>query len=293
MKTNLFIRNALTVLIIAGLFFATPALSPAASAQSTCGDTYVVRAGDTMRKIAQACGITLQSLIAANPEVINPNLIFPGQVLRTKPGVVIPPTGGQTYIVQRGDTLRIIANRFGTTVDAILRLNPQITNANRILVGQSILLPEGVIIPPTGDQTYIVQRGDTLRIIANRFGTTVAAILQLNPQITNPNLIFPGQVIRIGAGAPPPPPPDGFQSYIVQRGDTLRIIAARFGTTVQALIVLNPQISSVASPNPYAPAFSTFRGNRAHFSRTGPKSIPKLSRTSCLVICGFHPVIYQ
>jgi tyrosinase len=244
MKTNLFFRNALTVLIIAGLFFASPAFSPAVNAQSTCGDTYVVRAGDTMRKIAQACGITLQTLIAANPEVTNPNLIYPGQVLRTKPGVVIPPTGGQTYIVQRGDTLRIIANRFGTTVDAILKLNPQITNANIIFVGQSIRLPEGVIIPPTGDQTYIVQRGDTLRIIANRFGTTVTAILQLNPQITNPNLIFPGQVIRLGAGAPPPPPPDGFQSYIVQRGDTLRIIAARFGTTAQALINLNPQITN-------------------------------------------------
>jgi tyrosinase len=241
MKTKHFLRNMLIAVIVAGLFFASPAFSPAASAQSTCGDTYVVRAGDTMRKIAQACGISLQTLIAANPEITNPNLIFPGQVLRTKAGVVIPPTGGQTYIVQRGDTLRIIANRFGTTVDAILKLNPQITNANLIFVGQSIKLPEGVIIPPTGDQTYIVQRGDTLRIIANRFGTTVTAILQLNPQITNPNLIFPGQVIRVRAGSPPT---DGFQSYIVQRGDTLRIIATRFGTTVQALLILNPQITN-------------------------------------------------
>jgi tyrosinase len=241
MKTNLFLRNTLIALIIAGLFFATPIFTPAVKAQSTCGDVYVVKAGDTMRKIAQACGIPLQTLIAANPEVTNPNLIFPGQVLRTKAGVVIPPTGGKTYIVQRGDTLRIIANRFGTTVDAILKLNPQITNANLIYVGQTITLLEGVIIPPTGDQTYIVQRGDTLRIIANRFGTTVTAILQLNPQITNPNLIFPGQVIRIGAGVPPS---NGFESYIVQRGDTLRIIAARFGTTVQALIVLNPQITN-------------------------------------------------
>jgi LysM repeat protein len=240
MNTKLFIRNAFLVLIIAALFFATPAFSPAVQAQSTCGDTVVVQPGDTMRKIAQACGISLQTLILANPEVKDPNLIYPGQVLRTKTGVVIPPTGGQTYIIQRGDTLRIIANRFGTTVDAILKLNPQITNANLIYVGQAIKLPDGsVIIPPTGDQTYVVQRGDTLRIIANRYGTTVTAILQLNPQIVNPNLIYPGQVIRIRAGAPPT---DGFQSYIVQRGDTLRIIANRFGTTVTAILALNPQI---------------------------------------------------
>jgi tyrosinase len=240
MITKYLLRNTMLVLIIAGLFFATPAFSPAVSAQSTCGDTYVVKAGDTMRKIAQACSVPLQTLISLNPEIRDPNLIFPGQVLRLKAGVVIPPTG-QTYVVQRGDTLRIIANRFGTTVDAILRVNPQITNPNLIFVGQRINLPEGAVVPPTGDQTYVVQRGDTLRIIANRFGTTVTAILQLNPQITNPNLIFPGQVIRVRAGTPPT---DGFQSYVVQRGDTLRIIANRFGTTVQALLVLNPQITN-------------------------------------------------
>jgi len=238
MNTKTLLRNLFLIVIVLGLLFASPGFSPAVSAQSACGDTYVVKSGDTMRKIAQACGIPLQTFIALNPEVTNPNLIYPGQVLRTKAGVVLPPAGGQTYIIQRGDTLRIIANRFGTTVDAILKLNPQITNPNLIYAGQSIRLPEGVVTPPS-DQTYVVQRGDTLRLIANRFGTTVTAILQLNPQIVNPNLIYPGQVIRIRAAAPPT---DGFQSYIVQRGDTLRIIASRFGTTVQALINLNPQI---------------------------------------------------
>ena len=73
---------------------------------------------------------------------------------------------------------------------AILKVNPQITNPNLIFVGQGITIPAGV-------STYAVQRGDTLRIIANRFGTTVDNLLVLNPNIKNPNLIYVGQVIRV------------------------------------------------------------------------------------------------
>jgi len=50
---------------------------------------------------------------------------------------------------------------------------------------------------PAGTTSYIVQRGDTLRIIANRFGRTVDGLLAVNPKITNPNVIYVGQVIRI------------------------------------------------------------------------------------------------
>jgi peptidoglycan endopeptidase LytE len=42
-----------------------------------------------------------------------------------------------------------------------------------------------------------VQKGDTLRIIANKFGTTVDALLKLNPEIKNANLIYVGQVIKV------------------------------------------------------------------------------------------------
>ncbi|HSJ87213.1 MAG TPA: LysM peptidoglycan-binding domain-containing protein, partial [Anaerolineales bacterium] len=101
-----------------------------------------------------------------------------------------PPPAGQTYWVQRGDTLRIIAAKFGTTVESILKLNPNITNPNLIFVGQAISIPSGAT-------TYLVQRGDTLRIIANKFGTSVDALLALNPKITNQNLIYVGQVITV------------------------------------------------------------------------------------------------
>jgi LysM repeat protein len=54
--------------------------------------------------------------------------------------------------------------------------------------------------------TYIVQPGDTLTLIAQRFGSTVASIVSVN-NISDPNLIFVGQVLQIPvAGAPPAPP---------------------------------------------------------------------------------------
>lgn len=59
---------------------------------------------------------------------------------------------------------------------------------------------------PTGT-TYTVKSGDTLSGIAAQHGVTLAALLAANPQITNPNLIFAGQVINIPGGAAPPPPP--------------------------------------------------------------------------------------
>lgn len=106
--------------------------------------------------------------------------------------------------------------------------------------------------------TYRVTWGDTLTNLASRFGTTITAILQANPQISNPNLIFVGQDLEIPTGSTPPgtpvpppttpppvPPPTGSQVYIVQPGDTLSAIARRFNTTVSAIA----QASGIANFN--------------------------------------------
>ncbi len=102
------------------------------------------------------------------------------------------------YVVQPGDTLFSLARRFGTTVAAIMQANPQITDPNIIFVGQIITIPTAVPpTPPPGTSRYVVQPGDTLSAIARRFGITLQALRNANPQITNPDLIFPGQIIFI------------------------------------------------------------------------------------------------
>ena len=92
--------------------------------------TYVVQWGDTMRNIAYRMGVDQNSLIAANPQIWNPNWIFAGQVINL-------PNAPQYYTVQYGDTLAIIAARFGTSLYSLESLN-QLWNPNLIYVGQVI-----------------------------------------------------------------------------------------------------------------------------------------------------------
>ena len=155
---------------------------------------------------------------------------------------------GTGVTVASGDTLRKIADRCGTTVSALRLANPEIGNGNLIYPGQALLLPGAILGTDGGYLIYVVARGDTVKSLAARFGSTVDSIVASNPAITNVNLIHEGQRLTIYAqpvGTPPPPPPSGGQIYYVKRGDTLKKIAAKFNTTVDAILQLN----YIANPN--------------------------------------------
>lgn len=159
------------------------------------------------------------------------------------------------YTVQRGNTLSGIASRYGTTVGEIARIN-NIRNVNLIFPGQILRIPtnstvQGNETRATGKIIYTVKPGDTLSEIALRYGVTVNQIVSLN-NIRNPNLIFPGEKLRITSISMPNSnqnqelnKPTTQRVYIVQRGDTLSGIALRFGTTVQNLVNLN----NIQNPN--------------------------------------------
>jgi LysM repeat protein len=232
-------KKFLQLFILAAVLLASFASTSAAFAAG-CGSSVIVENGDTLLKIANRCGTTVSALKLANPQIGSGNLIYPGQSLML-PGAILGSDGGYfIYIVARGDTLKGLAVRFATTVEALLAANPAIRNPNVIYEGQQLKVYDPQTTPPPppplpGGQAYYVQRGDTLRKIASKFSTTVDAILRANPQISNPNVIYVGQAITI---------PAGVATYVVQRGDTLRIIANKFGTTVDNLLRLNPNIKN-------------------------------------------------
>ena len=100
-----------------------------------------------------------------------------------------------TYVIQPGDTLSGIAQRYGTTVSALSSLNG-ISDPDLIYAGNTIRVPENGGSGSSGAQYYTIQPGDTLSGIAARFGTTVSALSALNG-ISDPDLIYAGNTIRV------------------------------------------------------------------------------------------------
>ena len=80
-------------------------------------------------------------------------------------------------------------------------------------------------------QTYTVKSGDTLSGIGAKFGVSYQKIAVDN-NISNPNLIHPGQVLKIYTDQPQQPV---YETYIVKSGDTLSEIAQQFRTTVNKI----------------------------------------------------------
>lgn len=93
--------------------------------------------------------------------------------------------------------------------------------------------------PATATNTYTVRAGDTLSSIASKFGTSYQSLASLNG-ISNPNLIYVGQVLRVNGSAS-----TGSVYYTVRAGDNLSAIASRYGTSYQSIANLN----GLANPN--------------------------------------------
>ena len=147
-----------------------------------------------------------------------------------------------TYTVKPGDTLSKIARKYGTTVSNIISLNPSIKNPNLIYPGEIFTIKQSDNENVTST-VYTVVRGDTLSEIALKYDTTVSNLVKLN-NISNPNLIYPGQKIIIYNNVNLPNE-CGKTFYTINRGDTLTKIAKKFDTTISAIVSLN----NIKNPN--------------------------------------------
>ncbi len=152
---------------------------------------YIVKRGDTLAEIASKYGINVQKLAAFN-NIDNPNEINEGQVLKI-PLYYVPVKRPQSYTVKSGDTLSGIAADNNTKTSTLAELN-NISNPDVINEGQTILIPAEN--NNEGRLEYIVKSGDSLWKIARMYGVSVPYLINLN-RITNPDLIYPDQVIII------------------------------------------------------------------------------------------------
>ncbi len=212
-------------------------------------ESYRIRAGDTFYAIARRFDVPLEALIDANPGV-NPDALLVGQIICIPKVTPTPPTGcpsgSRPYTIRSGDTFFNLARRFNTTIDELIRLNPNV-DPNNLQIGQVICIPAATPTPPTGcpsgSRPYTIRSGDTFFNLARRFNTTVDELRRLNPNV-DPNNLQIGQVICIPAATPTPPTecPSGSRPYTIRSGDTFFNLARRFNTTVDELRRLNPNV---------------------------------------------------
>ncbi len=116
-------------------------------------------------------------------------------------GIVSAAGHTTRHTVQHGETLSEIAHHYDVELEFLARHNGVI-NPHLIFVGQVLIIPEPVIAyppppnPPVGIHDHVVKYGQSLSWIANFYKSDLHEIIDLN-HITHPNLIHPGQVIRI------------------------------------------------------------------------------------------------
>ncbi|MER7797685.1 LysM peptidoglycan-binding domain-containing protein [Microbacterium sp. NPDC096154] len=245
--------------------------------------THVVQPGDTVTRIAIRAGLRTVDVLTWN-NLSWSSTIYPGQVLRLVPGASrtaaaaapasAPTPSAAVYTVKAGDTVWGIAHRNGTTVEAVLRANG-LSSSALIYPGQKLTLsgsaakpaaasaaPAGTSAPATKPAapaastagTYTVKAGDTVWGIAQKHGTTVAAVIKANG-LDSVATIFPGQKLKLSGtstakpapasvAAPAPAPASapasvGGKTHEVRAGDTLWAIANKNGISVATILKAN------------------------------------------------------
>ncbi|MCF8567585.1 LysM peptidoglycan-binding domain-containing protein [Alicyclobacillus tolerans] len=220
----------LTSVVVGSLGF------PSAFAATTA-NSVTVQPGNTFWTISQAYGVSIQALEAANPSV-NPNDLLVGTVLTlpssTATGQSNAHTGSSdTATVQPGDTMWIISQAHGVSMQALESSNPSV-NPNDLLVGTVLTLPQTGSLAGIRSTTSSAPSTST-----TTSSTTTSAVSQQN-------LYWMEHAIHAEAGA------DSLQAQIAV-GDVIlhRLQAGGYGSTVQDVLfqVINGhyQFTSVAN----------------------------------------------
>lgn len=214
-------------------------LSSAASSlpeYTTCGFVHVVRPCENLFTIGERYGVTWQNIAAANQDLRPPYSIIPGQRL------MIPIL---SYVVQPGDTLYRIGQRFGLNWQSITLAN-ELKSPFLIYPGQVLALPRLCAYeppapslpqpqPPEPDRLpsgliYMVQKGDSVATIAERFGLPVKTLLATNPQLQEPYALTIGQRLHV---------PARVFLHMVTGGETIYSLAQRYGSTLELVALVN------------------------------------------------------
>lgn len=186
---------------------------------------YIVKKGDSLWSIASKNNTTVDNIKKLNN--LSSNNLSVGQVLKLSYDVKKEDIKeSNIYTVKKGDSLWLIANKYGTTVDELKSANN--LKSNTLSIGQTLIIPEKK--ENTNKISYVVKKGDSLWLIANKYDTTVEKIKSTNN--LKGNTLSIGQVLVL-------PSSSEFITYTVKKGDSLWLIANKYNTTVDNIKKLN------------------------------------------------------
>ncbi|MFM7239498.1 MAG: LysM peptidoglycan-binding domain-containing protein [Cyanobium sp.] len=206
-------RRTLATLVLA----ITPPLTVLAVSDVQAQQVVTVRTGETLSEIAERHGVSLSRLMQANG-IAKPDHVEIGQRL-TIPGSgstarsASSPGGTQgtaPYTVKSGETLSEIADRFNTTTARLIQIN-RISDPDLVMSGTRLQVPVTAqrSAPAAPSSTavnrnaseHVVQSGENLSLIAERYGTSVSRLVALN-QLEDPELVTVGSRLKL-RGTPP------------------------------------------------------------------------------------------
>lgn len=194
---------------------------------------YVVRSGETLSEVASQFDVSIATLRRLNG--ISGDRIYPGQRLMIR-AITRKGNEPQTYVVKRGDTLWHIASLFGLSVAELKELNH--IQKNRIYPGRELIVEEAAEDPPVEPEKfeYIVNKGDALSEIAERYNVSPGLIRQLNH--LKGDRIYPGDTLQLK--------PSSLEEavHIVQPGETLSVIALKYQIPMTDLMEINGLMGS-------------------------------------------------
>lgn len=210
-------------------------------------NNYIVQAGDTLYGISKKFNTSVQSIKELNN--LKDNIITVGKTLIVSNNNENNPLECIVYTVKKGDSLYSISKKYNTTVDEIKRYNN--LTSNLLNIGDRIIIPCNVSNDYKDINNnyvdYIVVKGDSLYSIANKFGTTVDKIKELNDLKTNLLNIGERLIVddRRGVSSVLECFGDGdfnnqkYQNYVVVKGDNLYDLAKKFNTSIDQIKLLN------------------------------------------------------
>ena len=194
---------------------------------------YVVQKGDSLWSIASKNNTTVDNIKKLNN--LSSNTLQIGQLLK------LPGSSEENeieseniYIVKKGDSLYSISKIYGISVDELKKVNN--LTSNNLFIGQTLIIPSKK--ESTNQITYVVKKGDSLWLIANKYDTTIEKIKTTN-NLTS-NLLSIGQLLII-------PSTSEYKTYTVQKGDSLWLIANKYNTTVDNIKKLNNLTTNLLS----------------------------------------------